>query len=281
MIKIDHSLIHNIYRPLASDSSKWQRGHALLVAGSRGKMGAAILSSSACMRSGVGLLTVHIPESGETALHVSLPEAMLSLDEDRSVFTKISDVSNFQVVGIGPGLGREQETQKALHQLIRECNSPMVMDADALNILSMHPEWWEYLPEGSVITPHEREFQRLIGRNWQDTEERDTLAAQFSKSKKVVVILKEPQTRVFCPNGSAYINTTGNAGLAKAGNGDVLTGIVTSFLAQGYTAEEASLLAVYIHGASAVRAVEHVSKTSLLASDVIQQIGIVLRAHED
>lgn len=281
MIKIDHSLIHNIYRPLASDSSKWQRGHALLVAGSRGKMGAAILSSNACMRSGVGLLTVHIPESGETALHVSLPEAMLSLDEDGSVFTKISDVSNFQVVGIGPGLGREQETQKALDQLIRECNSPMVMDADALNILSMHPEWWEYLPEGSVITPHEREFQRLIGRNWQDTEERDTLAAQFSKSKKVVVILKEPQTRVFCPNGSAYINTTGNAGLAKAGNGDVLTGIVTSFLAQGYTAEEASLLAVYIHGASADRAVEHVSKTSLLASDVIQQIGIVLRALDD
>ncbi len=281
MIKIDHSLIHNIYRSLASDSSKWQRGHALLVAGSRGKMGAAILSSSACMRSGVGLLTVHIPESGETALHVSLPEAMLSLDEDRSLFTKISDVSNFQVVGIGPGLGREQETQKALHLLIRECNSPMVMDADALNILSMHPEWWEYLPEGSVITPHELEFQRLIGRNWQDTEERDTLAAQFSKSKKVVVILKEPQTRVFCPNGSAYINTTGNAGLAKAGNGDVLTGIVTSFLAQGYTAEEASLLAVYIHGASADRAVEHVSKTSLLASDVIQQIGIVLRALDD
>ena len=281
MIRIDHSLIRTIYRPLGTDSSKWHRGHALLVAGSRGKMGAAILSSSACLRAGAGLLTVHIPKSGETALHVSLPEAMLSLDADPSVFTEISDVSNFQAVGIGPGLGREEKTQKALHQLIRKCTSPMVIDADALNILSMHPDWWEDLPEGSIITPHEREFQRLIGRNWQDTAERDALAAQFSKSKKVVVVLKEPQTRVFCPHGAAYVNTTGNAGLAKAGNGDVLTGIVTSFLAQGYTAEESSLLAVYIHGASADRAVEHDSKTSLLATDVIKQIGKVLRALED
>jgi hydroxyethylthiazole kinase-like uncharacterized protein yjeF len=281
MIKIDHSLIHTIYRSLPSDSSKWQRGHALIVAGSRGKMGAAILSASACLRAGAGLLTIHIPKSGETALHVSLPEAMLSLDVDPSIFTLISDASNFQSVGIGPGLGREEKTQEALHQLIRECTSPMVLDADALNILSMHPHWWEYLPEGSVITPHEREFQRLIGRNWQDTAERDALAAQFSKSKKVVVVLKEPQTRVFCPKGTAYVNTTGNAGLAKAGNGDVLTGIVTSFLAQGYSAEEASLLAIYIHGASADRGVKYLSKTSLLATDVIKQIGEVFLALED
>ena len=221
MIPIDRALIQELYRPLNSDASKWSRGHPLIISGSRGKIGASILAASACMRAGAGMLTVHVPQCGEIPLHVSLPEAMLSLDENNEVFSQVPALDQYQVIGVGPGLGRSMETQEAFRVLLHKAKVPMVIDADGLNILSMNPDLLNKLPAGSVITPHEREFQRLIGKDWKTIEDRDSLAKAFAKDHQLTLILKEQRTRLFCPDGEVYVNTLGNAGLSKAGNGDV------------------------------------------------------------
>jgi hydroxyethylthiazole kinase-like uncharacterized protein yjeF len=278
MIPIDRSLIRELYRPLNSDASKWSRGHALIIAGSRGKIGASILAASACMRAGVGMLTVHVPLCGEIPLHVALPEAMLSLDESDEVFSQVPALDQYQVIGFGPGLGRSMQTQKAFIAMLQKVKVPMVIDADGLNILSMHSDLLNKLPVGSVITPHEREFQRLIGKEWKTIEDRDSLAKAFSKDHQLTLVLKEQSTRLFCPDGEVYVHTLGNAGLSKAGNGDVLTGIITGLMAQGYPVKNACLLALYIQGASADYAVNELAMESLLATDVISRIGSAINS---
>jgi hydroxyethylthiazole kinase-like uncharacterized protein yjeF len=277
MIPIDRALIRELYRPLNSDASKWSRGHALIIAGSRGKIGASILAASACMRTGAGMLTVHVPQCGEIPLHVSLPEAMLSLDENNEVFSQVPALDQYQVIGVGPGLGRSKETQEAFRVLLHKAKVPMVIDADALNILSMHSDLLGKLPTGSVLTPHEREFQRLIGMDWKTIDDRDSLAKAFAKDHQLTLILKEQRTRLFCPDGEVYVHTLGNAGLSKAGNGDVLTGIITGLKAQGYPAKNACLLALYIQGVSADSSVKSQAMVSLMATDVISGIGSAIK----
>jgi hydroxyethylthiazole kinase-like uncharacterized protein yjeF len=248
-------------------------GHALIIAGSLGKMGAAIMASRACLRTGAGLLTVHVPLCGLEIMQISVPEAMVSLDEHETILSRICPLQSYNAIGVGPGLGNHSETQKALKMLIQEAKCPMVLDADALNILSENKTWLSFLPPNSILTPHPKEFERLSGKT-NDSFERHEVLINFAIKYKVYVILKGAHTCIACPDGTSYFNSTGNPGMAKGGSGDALTGMLTGLLAQKYTAIEACLLGVYLHGRSGDIAVKKYSMESLLASDTIDSIGL-------
>jgi NAD(P)H-hydrate epimerase len=272
IISVNRELVKGILKPRDPDSHKGNYGHALLVAGSEGKNGAAVLTAKACLRSGVGLLTVHIPHGAEDILQSTVPEAMVDLDSSEDRFTGFStDLSKYSTIGIGPGLGTEPETQKALHELIRHCQKPIVIDADGLNILSLNKEFYTLIPKGSILTPHPKEFERLAG-TWQNEEDCFQKLIEFAANYSCFIVFKGHETKIVCPDGELYVNTTGNAGMAKGGSGDVLTGMITAFLSQGYSSKEAALLGVYIHGLAGDIAVESTSEYSLLPSDLIEAI---------
>ena len=254
-------------------SHKGDYGRASLVAGSKGMMGAALLSAQACLRSGVGLLTVHVPECGYNILQLGAPEAKCQTDENETHHTNIEIPYGTEVVGIGPGIGRHTQTQQAMHQLLLQYPQiPMVFDADALNILAENPQWLSLLPKGSILTPHPGEMQRLA-------LEPQEMAEKYG----VVVVLKGHHTRIFVPKGKSvkvYENTLhGNAGMAVGGSGDVLTGIILALMAQHYTAEEAAAIGVWIHAFAADIALsDGNSEESLLPSDIIAHLGVAFNA---
>ena len=262
--------------PLLHSRSKFAHkgifGHALLIAGSYGKMGAAVLSAQACMRSGIGLLTAHLPKLGVNILQTNTPECMISIDEDNEIFSQLPDLTNYNAIGIGPGLGTNKKSQNALKMLIQEFKGPMVLDADALNILSENKTWLSFLPAGSILTPHPKEFDRLVGKS-SSSFERIAKQKDFAIKHQVYVILKGAYTCIASPHGKLFFNASGNPGMATAGSGDVLTGIVLSMLAQAYQPLEAALLACYIHGSSADLAVRKISYESLIASDIVDKLG--------
>lgn len=277
MTLITEELARSILKPRNPDSHKGDYGHALLIAGSEGKNGAAVIAAKACLRSGVGLLTVHIPKHAEEIMQSSLPEAMVELDSSECFFTKIaSDVTKYSTIGVGPGLGLTVATQLAFKELLNVYRKPMVIDADGLNILALHSEWESFIPPHSILTPHPKEYERLAG-SW--TTEGDSVSnlLSFSKKTNCFVILKGHETKIACPNGKLFINTTGNPGMAKGGSGDALTGIITAFLAQGYTSEEASVLGVYIHGLAGDIAAQRTSEFSMLPSDLIEALSEAFR----
>ena len=249
-------------------SHKGDYGRASLVAGSVGMVGAALLSARACMRSGVGLLTVHVPECGYTILQQGIPEAKCQTDQHYTHHTYIKLPPGTEVVGIGPGIGQHVQTQWALHQLILlNPTVPMVFDADALNILADNPQWFPQIPKGSILTPHPGEMQRLGA----DPAE---LAAQY----QLVIVLKGHHTRIYVPTGDTvqvYENTLhGNAGMAVGGSGDVLTGIILALMAQHYSAKEAAIIGVWIHALAADLALaDGNSMESLIPSDIISHLG--------
>ena len=249
-------------------SHKGDYGRASLVAGSVGMIGAALLSARACMRSGVGLLTVHVPECGYTILQQGIPEAKCQTDQHYTHHTYIELPPGTEVVGIGPGIGQHVQTQWALHQLILlNPTVPMVFDADALNILADNPQWFPQIPKGSILTPHPGEMQRLGA----DPAE---LAAQY----QLVIVLKGHHTRIYVPTGDTvqvYENTLhGNAGMAVGGSGDVLTGIILALMAQHYSAKEAAVIGVWIHALAADLALaDGNSMESLIPSDIISHLG--------
>ncbi|MCX6258042.1 MAG: NAD(P)H-hydrate dehydratase [Bacteroidia bacterium] len=247
-------------------------GHALLVSGSYGKMGAAILASRACLRTGVGLLTVHIPSFGYTIIQTDVPEAMTSIDGYNKVISKIPLTENFTTVGIGPGIGKSPTTRDAFYDLLQNLRLPMVIDADAINILSENKEMIGMIPPSSILTPHPKEFERLVG-IFRDSYTRLQMLMEFTIKNNVFVVLKGAYTSVACPDGTCYFNSTGNPGMATGGSGDVLTGMILSLLAQGYSSKEASLLGVYLHGLAGDIAADVVSEESLIASDIISYIG--------
>lgn len=261
---ITPELIHSIHRLRKAESHKGDYGRALLVAGSQGMMGAALLSARACMRSGVGLLTVRVPRCGYDILQLGIPEAKCDCDKDSQHHTHIIVPQDTEVIGIGPGLGQATETQEALHQLLQQWGKPMVLDADALNILALHPLWLPLLPSGSILTPHPGEMKRL-------GVDPQTLATRHN----VVVVLKGHHTHLYTPSGETFVNTLhGNAGMAVGGSGDVLTGIILALLAQHYTATEAANLGVWLHAYAADIAIsEGQSMESLLPSDIISHLG--------
>ena len=260
--------ICRILRPRHRFDHKGTYGHALLVAGSLGKMGAAVLASRSTLRAGVGLLTVHIPSGANVILQTAVPEAMVSLDRNEEMFSSPPALDDYAAIGIGPGLGRSSETARAFEFILKHYQKPMVIDADALNILSEHKEWLGLLPEGSVLTPHPKEFERLAGPSADDFARLEKLRALAGKTR-CVVVLKGAYTAVAAPDGIVYFNSTGNPGMATGGTGDVLTGIITGLLAQRYAPLDAARLGVYLHGLAGDLARVELGMQGMIASDLI------------
>lgn len=252
-------------------------GHALLIAGSYGKMGAAVLAARACLRSGVGLLHTHIPKIGYEIMQIATPETMLSIDRYDNYFSEVPKLGMYSSVGIGPGLGMEKQSQMALKVLIQESKSPIVFDADALNILSENKTWLAFLPAGSILTPHPKEFERLVGK-WQNDFEKLQLLKNFASKHNVYVVLKGAHTITCFPDGNLYFNSTGNPGMATAGSGDVLTGIITGLLAQGYSSGQAAVIGVFLHGRAGDLAKKKFGGEAMIAGDIVENIGAVFRA---
>jgi NAD(P)H-hydrate epimerase len=251
-------------------------GHAMLIAGSYGKMGAAILSSKACLRSGVGLLHTHIPKSGYEIMQTAAPETMLSIDRYDNYFSEVPDLSMHNAVGIGPGLGMERQSQMALKVLIQEYGAPIVLDADALNILAENKTWLAFLPAGSILTPHPKEFERLVGK-WSDDFEKLQLLKNFCAKHNIYVVLKGAHTATCFPDGKIYFNSTGNPGMATAGSGDVLTGIILGLLAQKYSPGQAAVIGTYIHGLAGDMARKKHGEEAMIAGDIIEGVGAAFK----
>ncbi len=247
-------------------------GHALLIAGSYGKMGAAVLAAKAGLRAGCGLLTCHVPHEGHKIIQTAVPEAMCSIDPSDLMFTEFPDLAIFSAVGAGPGIGQKQNCQRALKSLLLAAPRKLVLDADALNILSENKEWLNLLPENTILTPHPKEFERLAGTSG-DSYTRLCKQLAFSEKYKVIVVLKGAHTSISFPDGRVFFNTTGNPGMATAGSGDVLTGIVLGLLAQEFSIEDAVLIAVYLHGLAGDLAAQERGEYSLIAGDIIDFMG--------
>lgn len=247
-------------------------GHALLIAGTRCKMGAAVLASKACLRSGVGLLTTHVPNPGVPIIQIAVPEAMCSADASDLMFTEFPVLSPFTAVGVGPGIGLKTNTQRALHDLLEKKPEKIVLDADALNILSCRPEWLSLLPENAILTPHPKEFERLAGAT-SDSWSRLQVQTAFSKKYKVITVLKGAHTCITFPQGNVFFNTTGNPGMATAGSGDVLTGLILGLLAQPYSPADAALIGVYVHGLAGDLAAGRTGEESLISGDLTEFQG--------
>ena len=210
-------------------------------------MGAALLAAEACLRSGVGLVTAHIPSGGEAIMQAGFPEAMVSLDPDPEFFSSVPEMEQYNAVGIGPGLDVKPQSEQALVQILKNAKQPLVLDADALNILSENKTWMAFLPPESILTPHPKEFERLVGK-WDTDEERFEIQKQFSLKHGVCLVLKGGHTSISVPDGTVYFNSTGNPGMSTAGSGDVLTGVITGLLVQGYSSIDACCIGVYLHG---------------------------------
>lgn len=252
-------------------SHKGTYGHALLIAGSTGKTGAALLASESCLRSGVGLLTTHLPKSAMLPLQVYLPEAMISPDKSDNCFSEVPDLQPYNAIGAGPGLGMAPETATALKLLIQNAQVPMVLDADALNIISENKTWLSFLPERTIITPHPKEFERLFGKT-DNSAQRIELQREMSVKHNIIIVLKGANTSITFPNGSCFFNSTGNPGMATAGSGDVLTGIILSLLAQRYTPEEAAIISVFMHGRAGDKAAAEKGMEAMIAGDITKQL---------
>ena len=269
---LDETEVKSFLKVRETFSHKGTYGHALLISGSYGKMGAAILASKACMRSGVGLLTTHIPKCGYEIMQTAIPEAMVSTDTSENFISELPSIKNYSAIGIGPGIDIHELTKELVHKLLSTSELPIVIDADSLNILSENKKLLKILPENSILTPHPKEFDRLAGVS-ETTFERHQKAITFAKKYKVIIDLKGAFTQVICPDGKCFFNSTGNPGMATGGSGDVLTGIILGLLSQGYLPIEAALLGVYIHGLSGDLAEINSGQESIIASDIIDNIG--------
>ena len=269
----DEKFVASILKKRTIFSHKGSCGHGLLISGSRGKYGAAQLAAKGALRAGLGLLTVHMPESAGIMLQIALPEAMSILDRNKEYITELPDLKKYTAIAAGPGIGVEAATRDVIRQLIEQTKVPLVLDADALNILAENPAWLKELGPNTILTPHPVEFDRLSGIVSRTEEDRFLMAEQFVNSYGVVLILKGAYTRLFFPDGTIFFNCTGNPGMATAGSGDVLTGILLGLLCQGYTPKEAALLGVFLHGRSADLRVQSTSQESLLASEIADYLG--------
>lgn len=263
--------ILQLYKPVNPNTHKGLQGHAVIIAGSYGKIGAAVLASKSCLKTGCGLVTTFIPKCGYQILQISIPEVMVVTDENINFITHIHLPLTPQAIGIGSGIGKELGTQKALFEFLRINKAALVLDADALNILSENQSWLELVPENTILTPHPKELERLIGK-WNSESEKFQKTIAFSEKYKVIIVMKGAPTYII-NQSKIYENTTGNAALATAGSGDVLTGILTSLLAQGYEPKYAAKLGVFLHGLTADIALPKTGYQSFTASDIIKNLG--------
>ncbi|MEL0456319.1 NAD(P)H-hydrate dehydratase [Flavobacteriaceae bacterium SZ-1-7] len=260
------------YIPREKYAHKGTYGHALIIGGSYGKIGSVNLASRAALSSGAGLVSAYIPKCGYVPLQTSFPEGMILTDTDEEKITSIKLDFEPTIVGLGIGIGTDPKTTKAIEDFLKTNKTPLVIDADGLNILSKNKSFLKLLPETpTVLTPHPKELERLIGK-WKDDFDKLKKAKAFSKKHNVVVVIKGAHT-IMVFDEKLYVNTTGNPGMATAGSGDVLTGIITGLISQGYHPVVASIFGVYLHGKSADIAVEDFGYQSLIASHIIEYLG--------
>jgi len=275
-IEANYTLVEeNDIRPLLLKRSpyahKGNMGNALIIAGSYGMAGASVLATKACLRAGAGKVTAHTPKQNNVILQISVPEAIIQIDRDETIFSEAVETEDYDALGIGPGLGTSEQTAIALISQLRRTQCPMVVDADAINILANHRAWLQQLPKGIILTPHPKELERLENRS-ADSYERLTKACNLAERLQAFVILKGHHSALCMPDGHVVFNSTGNAGMATAGSGDVLTGIITGLLARGYKQQEACLIGMYIHGLAGDIAARELGEESLIASDLIQYL---------
>ncbi|MBT9394119.1 NAD(P)H-hydrate dehydratase [Hymenobacter sp. NST-14] len=291
-IGLDQEVIHKItvdnYFVTAADlqgcfpkrpkfSHKGTFGHALLLAGSRGKVGAAVLASQACLRGGVGLLTTRVPAVGYDILQMSAPEAMCLADPAADYVTELPDLTPYAAVGMGPGLGQHEATRAVLAQLLDTARVPLVLDADALNLLGAHPDLLARLPPDTLLTPHPKEFERLVGEPARDDYHRLDQLRDFARRYRCYCVLKGAHTALATPEGIVYFNSTGNPGMATGGSGDVLTGLLLALRADKRLSPlHAALLGLYAHGRAGDLALPHTGPAGLLAGDIVRFLGPAL-----
>jgi ADP-dependent NAD(P)H-hydrate dehydratase / NAD(P)H-hydrate epimerase len=276
---IDKSLVRGLIQTPSKFAHKGSNGHGLLIAGSENMPGAAIIGAKAALRSGIGKVTVHLPSSIANLIPLTSPEALLNRDKNEYYLSGIDfdKLPSVNAIAVGPGIGNNKITTVALKNILEEVNSPIILDADALNILSENKVWINYLPTNSILTPHFKEFERLAGKCENDFDRIKKLK-EFAVKNEVIVILKGAHTVVAMPGGKLYFNTTGNPGMATAGSGDALTGILLAHLARGYHPETAAIMGVYIHGLAADMAIENgESFESLIASDISKNLGATFK----
>ncbi|MCH7534479.1 MAG: NAD(P)H-hydrate dehydratase, partial [Bacteroidetes bacterium] len=264
-------------------SHKGTHGHALLCVGSKGKMGAGILSARACLKSGAGLVTAHVPSGGLEIMQTAVPEVMVLPDTNGDILSGSQDIKAFDVIGVGPGIGQDEITVSFLKQLLNESISPMVIDADAINIIATNKKMLSLIPAKSILTPHPKEFERLVGSS-SDNFDRYERQIKFSKEHDVIIVLKGAHTAISDTVGNVYFNSSGNNGMATAGSGDVLTGVITGLLAQpayrtvgAYQPIEAAILGVYLHGFAGDLAVQDEVEETLIAGNIIEYLKKAFR----
>jgi NAD(P)H-hydrate epimerase len=269
---IDSSMASSMLKARTKFSHKGDYGHCLVIAGSKGMIGAAVLSSAACIKSGSGLVTVHVPQIGYPILQQSIPEVMVESDESECCFTSTNSLSGYSATAIGPGIGKAQATVEGFRRLLKEVKSPLVIDADGLNILAENQELIALIPPMTVITPHPGEFDRLFGKCVSGFN-RLKKAIEKSAEHNIVIVSKGAFTQVVCPDGQVYFNSTGNSGMSTGGSGDVLTGVITSLLGQGYDPVSSSILGVYVHGLAGDIAAKEKGMNALTATDIVSYLG--------
>ena len=280
-INADYSIAEeNDIRPLLLKRNpyahKGNMGNALIIAGSYGMAGASVLATKACLRSGAGKVTTHTPKQNIVIQQISVPEAIIQFDRDETIFSEAVDTEDFDALGIGPGLGTSEQTAIALIAQLRRTQCPVVADADAINILANHRAWLQQLPKGIIFTPHAKELERLEGHS-NDSYEQLAKARNLAERVQGFVILKGHHSALCLPDGHVIFNSTGNAGMATAGSGDVLTGIITGLLARGYKQQDACLIGMYIHGLAGDIAARELGQESVIASDIIQYLPQAFR----
>ena len=266
---LEDTMIRERMRRRDDYAHKGDMGHALIMAGSYGMAGAAVLAAKACLRSGTGKVTVHTPRCNNNIIQISVPEAIVDLDKDEETILQMAESSKYSAIGIGPGLGQAEGTAVAMMTQIRSAKSPIVVDADALNILASHRAWLQQMPEGLIFTPHPKEMDRLCDTPPVDDYDRLMKACDMAQRLRGYVILKGHNSALCMPNGQIIFNSTGNAGMATAGSGDVLTGIVTGLLARGYATVDAAMIGMYIHGFAGDMAAKELGEESMIASDIV------------
>lgn len=269
---VDQAFVRSFYRKRRKFDHKGVFGHTLLIGGSKGKMGAVQLASKAALRAGAGLLSTYIPCCGYTSMQTAVPEAMVLCDPGQALITQFPEVDRYQSIGIGIGMGTGQYTVDALKVFIAQgMATPFVLDADALNILASDPALWDFIPKHSILTPHPKELSRIIG-TWQTDFEKLVLVKEFSAKHQLYIVVKGANSAIVAPDGSIYFNSSGNVGMATGGSGDILTGMVSALVGQGYSSKEALLMGVYLHGRAADIAVRSIGVYSLLPSDIIDYL---------
>lgn len=269
---LEENDVRGIIRRRSPFVHKGNMGHALIFAGCYGMAGAACLAAKACLRSGAGKVTVHTPACNNDILQISVPEAIMQHDREDTFIAEDVNSDDYDVVAMGPGLGRKEETAIAIMTQLRRSQCPVVVDADALNLLADHRTWLGQLPRELILTPHPAEFDRLAGSPSNGSYDRLARASEMAQRLGAFIILKGHYTALCTPDGETIINPTGNAGMATAGSGDVLTGIITALVARGYSRKAACVMGMYIHGLAGDIAASELTEECLVASDIIKYL---------